>query len=107
MKKSIIRFLSLNMIFVPCIILHNYVHINMIEYDIKNHYDRIISASNEFYQHYVNTEVENKEAGIYTLSGEKRRDYDLSQGKLWSAKKSDVPNLNKYIIYYIKILHLL
>ncbi|PSW57282.1 GGDEF domain-containing protein [Photobacterium leiognathi] len=97
MKKSIIRFLSLNMIFVLCIILHNYVHINMIEYDIKNHYDRIISASNEFYQHYVNTEVENKEAGIYTLSGEKHRDYDLSQGGFIVSKKSDVPNLNKYI----------
>ncbi|KJF96801.1 hypothetical protein UB34_16315 [Photobacterium leiognathi] len=84
-------------------ILYNYVHINMIEYDIKNHYDRIISASNEFYQHYLNTEVENKEPGIYTLSGEKHRDYDLSQGGFIVSEKSDVPNLNKYINFSINI----
>lgn len=78
--------------------MHNYIHINMIEYDIKNHYDRIISSSNEFYQHYLNTEKENKAVGIYTLDGKKAEsDTHLDQGRFFVTKKSDVPVLNNYI----------
>ncbi|KPA53381.1 hypothetical protein VT25_07345 [Photobacterium leiognathi subsp. mandapamensis] len=99
MKKILIRFLFLNTFFTLALVSYNYIHINMIEYDIKNHYDKIISISNDFYHHYLNVNKETKNAGLYSLSGkEVNRTDEMNNGGFIVTNKSQVPDVEKYII---------